>query len=110
VIHDIPCSFITLKKKDAITLELEEQLRDIDHHYTVANQLFEDGFFKEAIAEYHKCLKISFMHIPSLQGICKVYQKLGDTENQEKYRAMIRQVLDKMNYEKIEAEIRRQKP
>jgi len=109
VVYHIPCSFITIKKEDAIVLELEEQLRDIDHHYESAKQLFEDGFFKESIAEYHKCLKISFMHVPSMQGICKVYKKLGDEANEQKYRSMIQQVLAKMNYERIEAEIRRQK-
>lgn len=107
VIREIPCSFITLKKEDAIILELEENLRDIEHRYNIAKQLDTDGFFDESIAEYKKCIEISFMHLPSIQGLSEVYKKLGDTENENKYKSMLERILEKMNYKKIESEIRK---
>ncbi len=70
-------------------------------------QLIKDGFFEESISEYNKCLNISFMHIPSLRGLSKVYKKLGDTTNENRYRTMITQVLDKMYHEKVESEVRK---
>lgn len=107
VIREIPCSFITLKKEDAITLQLEASLRDIGHHYELAQKLFEDGFFEESIAEYNNCLNMNFMHIPSLQGMVEVYKKLENTNMENKYKSMIAQVFETMHLEKIETDIRK---
>ncbi|MGB0390685.1 MAG: universal stress protein [Salibacteraceae bacterium] len=106
VIRKIPCSFITLKKEDVIVLELESKFQSIEGHYNVAEQLYNDGFYEESINEFQECLNISVMHVPSLKGLAKVYNKLNDSENETKYRDLLTQVLDKMYNEKIEAEIR----
>ncbi|MBZ9630804.1 universal stress protein [Salegentibacter sp. LM13S] len=107
VIREVPCSFITLKSEDVIKLELESKIRDIEFHFNVAQQLFKDGLYEEAIDEYNKCLSISFMHVPSLKSLVKVYEKLGDSTNAKKYKTMITEVLDKMYNEKIESEVRK---
>ncbi len=107
VIREIPSSFITLKEEDVIILELESKLQDIESHYKTAQQLHKDGFFKEAVEEYKKCINLSFTHIPSMQGLSKVYKELGDTTNENKYNSMMKQILERMDYEKIETEIRR---
>ena len=107
VIRKIPSSFITLKKEDIIILELESKIQDIENHYNIAQQLFEDGFFEESINEFKTCLSISFMHVPSLKALAKVYKKLGDTTNENKFRDMMTQVLDKIYNDKIESDIRR---
>lgn len=107
VIREVPCSFITMKREDAIIVEIEKGLDDIEHHFANAQELFEDGFYDEAISEYKRCLEISIMHLPSVRGLAEVYKKIGDTENESKYKSMIIQVLDRMNYEKIEADARK---
>lgn len=107
VIKESTCSFITLKKEDAIILDLEAGLKSIDHHYELAQQLYEDRFFEESIAEYNKCLNINFLHIPSMRGLSKIYKKLGDTINENKYKSMVNQVSEKMDYNRIESEIRK---
>ncbi|MBL4887048.1 MAG: hypothetical protein JKZ03_00995 [Flavobacteriaceae bacterium] len=43
-----------------------------------------DGFSEDSINEFEICLNINDMHIPSLNGIAKVYENLGDTNNSEK--------------------------
>ena len=106
VIREIPTSFMTLKNKDAITLEIDSKINDIESHFNIAEQLFEDGLYEESIMQYKKCLNISFMHIPSLKGLSKVYEILEDTSNEQKYEAMIKEILDKMYNQKIESEIR----
>lgn len=109
VIRKVPCSFIALKKKNIIKLELESKIQDIEDRYTLAQQLFKDGFYKETIKELEACLDISFMHLPSLKGLTKVYKKLGDTEKEHKYQKLTTHVLDKMFNEKIELEARKYK-
>lgn len=109
VIRKVLNSFITLKNEDIIILELESKIQDIENHYNLAQQLFKDGFFKESINEFKTCLSISFLHVPSLKALAKVYKKLGDTVNENKFRDMTTQVLDKMYNQKIETEIRKHK-
>jgi nucleotide-binding universal stress UspA family protein len=106
VIRKVPCSFITLKKKNIIKLELESKIQDIETRYAVAQQLFEDGFYNDSINEFEACLEMSFMHLPSLKGLTKVYKKLGDKTNEDKYRDLTTQVLDKMFSHKIESDAR----
>ncbi len=109
VIRKIPSAFITLKKEDIIVLELESKIKNIEDHYHVAQQLFEDGFFEESINEFKTCLDISFMHLPSIKGLANAYKRIGDITNEKKYKHMMTQVLDKMYNEKIESEIRKYK-
>lgn len=108
VIKKVPSSFITLKDENIIVLEVEldSQIRDIENHYNLGEQLVKDGFFEEGIHEFKLCLDISFMHLPSIKALATTYQKLGDTANETKYRGMMAQVIGKMYNHKIESEIR----
>ncbi|HBK70265.1 MAG TPA: hypothetical protein DDZ39_01185 [Flavobacteriaceae bacterium] len=107
VIREVPCSFITLKSEDFINLKLITRIRDIEKHYDVANQLMKDGFFDESINEFEICLNINDMHIPSLNGMSKVYEKLGNTNNSEKYKNMVKVVLSSIWDRKVEDDIRK---
>jgi len=107
-IREVPCSFITLKNNDVVTLELESKIQDIENHYTTAQELFEKGFFEDSINQYKICLGINFTHIPSLKGIAKVYEKLGDIDNAKMHRKMAEDVLERIANIKIEKEVRGQ--
>lgn len=107
VIREVPCSFMTLKAKDAISLQLESKIRDIESHFGIAKQLMEDGFLEESINEYMVCLTINNMHIPSLHGLAKVYEKLNDLDSSRNYKRLAREILDRIWDRKIEDEIRK---
>jgi len=107
VIREVRCSFITVKSEDIIDLQLETEIRDIESHFSTAQQLVNDGFYKEAIKEYKICLNINHMHIPSLIGISKVNSKLDNIEEAEKYKNMADDVLRMAENRRIEAEIRK---
>lgn len=107
VTREVPCSFITLKTKDIIELQLKTEIRDIESHYGVAMELIKDGFLNEAINEFKICLNINHMHIPSLNGIAKVYDKLSNAVDAEKYKNMAKEVLATIWDRKIEAEARK---
>ena len=106
VIREVPCSFITLKSEDIIDLKLISKIRDIQTHYDVAKQLIKDGFFEKSINEFKICLNINDMHVPSLNGIAKVYKKIGDSDNSEKYKNVANEVLSRIWDRKVEDEIR----
>lgn len=107
VIRKVPCSFITQKSEGFIDLKLETKIRDIKSHFDVAKQLMKDGFFQESINEYNICLNINDMHIPSLFGIAKVYEKMGNVELAKRYNVMAKEILSQIWDRKIEAEVRK---
>lgn len=107
VIREVPCSFITLKSEDFINLKLVTRIRDIQKHYAEANQLIEDGFYEESINQFEVCLSINDMHIPSLNGLAKVYEKLGDTDSSEKHKNMAKEVLMRIWDRKVVDDIRK---
>jgi nucleotide-binding universal stress UspA family protein len=107
VIREVLCSFITLKNRDIIKLEIESKIQDIENHYAIAQELYEKGFFEESINQFKICLSINFAHVPSLKGIANVYEKLGDINSANRYREMVRDILDQMWNLKIELEARR---
>jgi universal stress protein E len=107
VIRGVPCSFITQKSEGFIDLKLESKIRDIKSHFDVAKQLMKDGFFEESINEYNICLSINDMHVPSLFGISKVYEKIGNVEMAKKYNSMAKEILSQIWDRKIESEIRK---
>ena len=107
VIREVPCTFLTLKTENAIHLNIEPRIKDIEEHFKDAKQLVEDGFYDEAIAEYQTCLKINDMHIPSLNGLSKLYEKMGDTKLAEEYKKIAHEVIVRLWDEKIEVESRK---
>lgn len=109
VVREVLCSFITLKKEDVITLEIDSKRKDIENHYETAEKLFEKGFFEESLNQYKICLDINYTHIPSLKGIAKVYKKLGDMEKARKYQETVKNILDQIWNMKIEKEVRSQR-
>ncbi len=107
VVREVPCSFVTTKAEDLIRLQLESSIKDIDRHYQIATQLVKDGFFEEAEHEYNICLKISNMHLPSLNGLAKLYDIQGREKEAETYRKMAKDVLHTIWNTRIEEDIRK---
>lgn len=107
VVREVPCSFITLKSEDFISLQLENNIRDIENHYSTAMQLLKDGFYEEAIGQFKVCLNINLMHVPAYFGMAKVYEKMNMPDKAQQYRDSGREIMDKMWYTKIEEEVRR---
>lgn len=107
VIREVPCSFLTLKSEDIISLQLESHIRDIEQLHSTAMQLIDDGFYEEAIAHLKACLNINDMHIPAYKGLAKVYEKMGDDGRAAVYRQNAKDIMDKLWYQKIEEEVRK---
>lgn len=101
VTKEVLCSFITFKQQDFLIFETKT---DLEKHYTKAAKLFKEGLFDEAIQMYQTCLKLNFVHIPSLQGLVKTYTKLGDTINANKYQEMINTIFEQVENFKKDSE------
>nr|WP_299341782.1 universal stress protein [Allomuricauda sp.] len=107
VIREVPCSFLTLKSEDVISLQLETHIRDIEQLHRTAMELMEDGFYEEAIGYLKACLNINDLHVPAHKGLAIVYEKLNQPERAKVYRTTARDIMDKIWYQKIEEEVRK---
>jgi Flp pilus assembly protein TadD len=96
-----------LKSEDAVSLQLETNIRDIEQLHTTAMELIEDGFYDEAIDQLKACLSINDMYVPAHRGLAKVYDRLDQSNRAEVYRNHARDIMDKIWYQKIEKEVRK---
>jgi len=107
VIREVPCSFLTLKSEDVISLQIEQHIKDIEQLHKTAMELMDDGFYEEAIGHLKACLSINDMHVPAYKGLAKVYEKLNQPHRAEVYRMNAKDIMDKIWYQKIEEEVRK---
>lgn len=107
VVRDVPCSFLILKSEDAISLQLETNIRDIEQLHETAMKLMKDGFYEEAIGQLKASLNINDMHVPSYQALAKIHDKLKQPEKAQMYRNNAKDIMDKVWYTKIEEEVRK---
>jgi nucleotide-binding universal stress UspA family protein len=102
VVREVPCSFMTLKTENVISMQLEKNIRDIESHFIKAEEFAEEGSLEEAIRRYKICLTINNMHVPSYYGLAKIYEKLKDHESAKLYRRRGSEILDRTWDQKIE--------
>ncbi|WP_100613754.1 universal stress protein [Confluentibacter citreus] len=107
VIREVPCSFLTLKSEDALSLSLDSSIKDLEGYYKVGVQLLENGFYDEALGQFKACLNINNMHIPSYIQAAKVYDSINEPEKAKLYRNQAFDIKEKLSYGKIEDEVRK---
>jgi len=109
VVREVPCSFLTLKSEDVISLQLETHIKDIKQLHKTALELLEDGFYEEAKDHFKACLNINAMHVPAYKGLANLYEKLNQPEKAKIYRNNAKEIMDKIWYTKVEEEARKQR-
>ena len=105
VTREMPCSFVTTKTQDIIQLRFDNEIKEIEIHFKNANNLVENGFYKEAINQYMICLQINDMHIPSMYKLAEAHKIIGDNAKSGYYDSMAKDLLSRLWDKKIEFEI-----
>lgn len=106
VIREVPCSFITLKTKNAIRLNIKSDLRTLSHHYKEGKALLKEGFSEEALKQFQACLTINNLYAPAWDGIAKAHKNLGNNKQAKKSSKQGDQIRERINNQKVEADIR----
>ena len=107
VTREVPCTFVTMKSENLLTLHLDSEIKEIESHLDTARKLVENGYYKEAINQYKICLQINDMHVPSMYRIANLYKKLGQETEATLYDNMAKEVISRLWDKKIEFEIRK---
>jgi len=105
VTREMPCSFVTTKTQDIIQLRFDNEIKEIEIHFKNANNLVENGFYKEAITQYMICLQINDMHIPTMYKLAEAHKIIGDNAKSGYYDNMAKDLLSRLWDKKIEFEI-----
>ena len=107
VIRTVECNIIAVKTEEVFKLRIPEGLENIEKHFDRGNELRKLGFLQEAILQYKAGLELNELHLPSLQALRDVYDVIGEKEQADYYRELAQIIINKMNYRKIEEEVRK---
>ena len=107
VIRELPSSMIITKSEDILNLRIDFEISEIEKHFTNAMKLEKTGYYKEAIDQLKICLEINDLHIPALNALIKLYNKIGEKELSETYSKKLDEILSRLWDKKIELEIKK---
>lgn len=107
VIREVPCSFMTIKSEEALSLNLNSSINDLEGSYNEGIHFLENGFYDEALDQFKACLHINNMHIPSYIQMAKTYEHIHQPEKATLFRKQAFDIREKLAYGKIEEEVRK---
>src|SRR5690554_5931104 len=107
VTREVPCSFITTKSEDVFQIKYDDEIKEIEAHYKNANNLFKNGFHKDAIGQYLICLQINSVHIPSMFKLAKVFKIIDDHIKAKHFSDMANEVLTSLWDDEVAQEIKK---
>jgi nucleotide-binding universal stress UspA family protein len=107
VLREVPCTIIVTKYEEVYKLRITTEIDDIDKHYGRGNELVKLGYYDEALAQYKMCLQINDMHLPSINSLGDLYEKLDDKIQAGYYQELSKTILTKLMDKRIEEEVRK---
>ncbi|MBD3375327.1 hypothetical protein GF406_09850 [candidate division KSB1 bacterium] len=106
VLKYLSCSVVTLKAADAIQLEIDSEIKELESHYQLGRQLMDQGFAQQAIGQFQICLSIDALYAPAWEAIAESYERLDEKELATHHRLKAKEIRTRLWHLKINAEIR----
>jgi nucleotide-binding universal stress UspA family protein len=91
VLHQLPCSLLTVKEEDVVEELLEEDVRHIQRLMAEGRGLATDDC-AAAASKYRQVLAYDPFHLPALAGLAGCLDRLGRAEEAARYRRRARAV------------------
>jgi len=108
LIRELPSSMVITKAESILNLKIDSDISEIEKHLSNAKRLEDSGYYEEAIHQLKLCIQKNDLHIPALNALARLYDKIGDAEKSETYRQSIDTILRRLWDKTIEFEIRKQ--
>jgi len=108
LIRELPCSMVISKSENILNLKIDSDISEIEKHLSNAKRLEASGYYEEAIHQLKLSIQKNDLHIPALNALASLHDKIGDAEIAETYRQKIDVILRRLWDKKIELEIRKQ--
>lgn len=106
ILREMPCSLITVKAEDAVRLELEAEIADIEKQWACGQELLKKGLPGDAIHQFQNCLIKDKFHVPALQGMADAHARMGHREEAEKCSRAADCIREQRRQDRVEAAIR----
>lgn len=106
VVRHMPCSTVIAKSRDAIRLQLEEEIADVELHFNEGREYLRNDSPLEAIRYFDYCLSKDMMFAPAYEGLAEAHERLGHHRRAEECREQAGYVHRKNWERKVEAEVR----
>ncbi len=107
VIRELPASMVITKSENILNLKMDFEISEIEKHFNNAMKLEKSGYYQEAIDQLKICLHINDLHIPALNALIQLYNKIGKEELANNYSKKLEEILRRLWDKQIEFEIRK---
>jgi len=107
VIRELPASMVITKSENILNLKIDFEISEIEKHFNNAAKLEKSGYYTEAIDQLKICIQINDLHIPALNALIKLYNKIGEKEMSEIYSKRLEAIISRLWDKKLELEIRK---
>jgi nucleotide-binding universal stress UspA family protein len=108
IIRELPSSMVITKAESILNLKIDSDISEIEKHLSNAKRLEDSGYYEEAIHQLKLSIQKNDLHIPALNALSRLYDKIGDVEMSKTYRQKIDTILRRLWDKKIEIEIKKQ--
>ncbi len=108
LIRELPISMVITKAESILNLKIDSDISEIEKHLSNAKRLEDSGYYEEAIHQLKLSIQKNDLHIPALNSLVRLYDKIGDAEKSGTYRQKIDAILRRLWDKTIEFEIRKQ--
>ena len=108
LIRELPTSMVITKAESILNLKIDSDISEIEKHLSNAKRLEDSGYYEEAIHQLKLSIQKNDLHIPALNALARLYDKIGDAEMSETYKQKIDAILRRLWDKKIEVEIKKQ--
>lgn len=106
VLRHMPCSMVIAKSRDAIRLQIEEEIADVELRFNEGRELLRANLALEAISHFEYCLSKDMMFAPAYEGLAEAHERLGHRRRADEAREQAAYVHRKNWERKVEAEVR----
>ena len=107
VINLSTASVITFKSEDAIQVQFDEEIVELNEHLRRGIELIAKGHANEALNQFNYCIETDVLFIAAYEGAAAAHARLGNTKSQK---IMLERagILKKNKWErKIETDVRK---
>jgi nucleotide-binding universal stress UspA family protein len=86
VLHELPCSLLTVKQEDAFGQLFEEDLRYTRLLLAEGQELLRNDVPERAAAKFRHALAANPFLVPALEGLAEAHEKMGEHDKAERCR------------------------
>jgi universal stress protein E len=86
LVRSLPCSLLTIKQESVLEDLFENDVRRIELLSAKAQDSFDGGAFRQAIAKYEQILSRDPFHLGAMEGLRSSHDQLGEKEEADGYR------------------------